>query len=142
METNLLDRMLDKYQQERAVVTVTLQNRVRVHGTVKAFDSYIVLMEGDSAGIVFRHAISSLEPRAAEAARPVQAQRQPATQPAPADRPVTNRPAPRPARTGERQRRPAPQQPQKMSAAADQNINTGMQEGLLKWMQGQKASNK
>lgn len=143
METNLLDRMLDQYQKDRTVVTVTLQNRVRVHGTVKAFDSYIVLMEGDNPGIIFRHAVSSLEPRVADAARPVPAQRQPATRPAQADRPVMNRPAPKPGRAGERKQRPAPQQPpQKMSAAADQSINTGMQEGLRKWMQEQKASNK
>ena len=59
METNLFDRMLSAYMTEQTSVTLTLQNKIRVSGKVKAFDSYVVIMEGQKREILYRHAISS-----------------------------------------------------------------------------------
>lgn len=60
METNLLDRMLSSYMAEQSPVTVTLQNKIKVSGKIKAFDSYVILMEKPKREILYRHAISSI----------------------------------------------------------------------------------
>ena len=46
METNLLDRMLNSYLAGQIPVTITLQNKIRVSGKIRAFDSYVIVMEG------------------------------------------------------------------------------------------------
>ena len=58
MESNLLDRMLSGYVQDQTQVVITLQNKTRVHGKIKAFDSYVIIMDGQKHGIIYRHAIS------------------------------------------------------------------------------------
>ena len=61
METNLLDRMLnDLLGPTQDTVTVTLQNKIRVSGKIKAFDSYVIIMEGQKREILYRHAVSCL----------------------------------------------------------------------------------
>ena len=66
METNLLDRMLNTYLTEQTTVAVTLQNRIRVAGKIKAFDSYVIVMDSPKREILYRHAISSLTPMVQE----------------------------------------------------------------------------
>jgi RNA chaperone Hfq len=131
METNLLDRMLDAYLTHQTAVTLTLQNKIRVAGKIKAFDSYVIVMEGQKQEILYRHAVSSLVPYVPEE------QKRP---------PVQNRPAP--AKTAAKpqkntQHRPQPathQQPAIAAAAGETSINSGMKDGLMKWMQEQKAA--
>jgi len=128
METNLLDRMLDTYLTAQTPVTVTLQNKIRVSGKIRMFDSYVVVMEGAKREIVYRHAISSIAPFQEEQK----------------SQPLLHRPAPAkaaPNRTGKApSHKPGVAQIQALSASADQSINNGMKEGLLKWMQEQKAA--
>ncbi len=129
METNLLDRMLSSYLSGQTVITVTLQNKIRITGKIKTFDSYVIVMDGMKREILHRHAISSLAP-----ALPEEQKRQTAP----------GRTAP--ARTMPRQQNTAsnkPRQPHKPALAAsgaEPSINNGMKEGLLKWMQEQKAA--
>jgi RNA chaperone Hfq len=132
METNLLDRMLEAYQSEQRAVTVTLQNKIRVTGKIKAFDSYVIVLEGQKREILYRHAISCLAPSAPdEQKRPV---------PAPRPRPAQAKPAVRPIRSSTQ--KPVQRQPQTMlsATAGESGINNSMKEGLLKWMQEQKAA--
>lgn len=132
METNLLDRMLETYQTEQRAVTVTLQNKIRVTGRIKAFDSYVIVLEGQKREILYRHAVSCLAPSVPEEQkRPV-----PVSRP----RPVQAKPAARPARSPKQ--KPEQRQPQTMlsAAAGEPGINNSMKEGLLKWMQEQKAA--
>jgi RNA chaperone Hfq len=130
METNLLDRMLDTYMTERTFVTVTLQNKIRVSGRIKAFDSYVIVMEDHKTEILYRHAISCLFPLA----QAVQ-QRQPAV----ISRPVAAKPAhQKPAKAAPR--KPLQTQPQSHSPSATDSLNNSMKDGLLKWMQEQKAA--
>ena len=136
METNLLDRMLSTYQDGQLPVTVTLQNKIRITGKIKAFDSYVIVMEGSKREILYRHAISSLTQQA-----PIEQKRQPVV-----SRPAAAKPAPpnpKPVRTTSHKptRKPRAAQPQTLSASAGEpGLNTGMQDGLLKWMQEQKAA--
>ncbi len=118
--------MLDMYLTERIAVTVTLQNKIRVSGRIRVFDSYVIVMEGHKREIVYRHAISCLSPLAQEIQK-----RRPET-----SRPAAIKPVPsRPSKTVSNK----PLQAQSPSAT-DDNLNNGMKDGLLKWMQGQKAA--
>lgn len=130
MEVNLLDRMLTTYHAQQVPVTIVLQNRVRVSGTVKAFDSYVIVLENQKSEIIYRHAVSSLAPAAARPARPAalrSEQPKPATR---SERPPVHQAA----------RKKGPKQPPAAASAPDGSINTGMKEGLLRWMQEQKSS--
>jgi RNA chaperone Hfq len=128
METNLLDRMLDTYLTGRTFVTVTLRNKIRVSGRIKAFDSYVIIMDGHRQEILFRHAVTCLSPLLQE-----ENKRQPLT-----GRPAPEKTAPpRPAKSAPRQ--PRQPQPQAISPSVTESLNNSMKDGLLKWMQGQKA---
>jgi RNA chaperone Hfq len=127
MEPNLLDRMLNAYMTEQKTVTVTLQNKVRVSGRVRSFDSYILVLDGQRSEIIYRHAISSVSLYAADEA----------------NRPV---PVQKPAQTTARQKHDSQERPKHSSPARSSSsgkepgLNNTMKEGLLKWMQGQKAA--
>ncbi len=129
MELNLLDRMLEQYQAGQTPVTVTLQNQIRVHGTIKAFDSYVIILEGRRREILYRHAVSSLAPS------PQQEARKPSHQ-----KPAQQRPAARPPKRAKKQK-PAQQAPTMAATGGSdqQGINSSMRDGLLKWMQDKKA---
>jgi RNA chaperone Hfq len=130
METNLLDRMLDQYLMGHTPVTVTLQNKIRVSGRIRAFDSYVIVMEGHKQEILYRHAISCLCPLAQE-----EHKRQPA-----ASRPaMTKTVRPGPAKNAS-SHKPRQAQPQTVSPSATESLNNNMKDGLLKWMQEQKAA--
>ena len=129
METNLLDRMLDQYLTGHTPVTVTLQNKIRVSGRIRAFDSYVIVMEGHKQEILYRHAISCLCPLAQEEQKL---------------KPAANRPAMAkavhsgPAKTASH--KPTHAQPQTVSPSTTESLNNNMKDGLLKWMQEQKAA--
>ncbi len=132
MESNLLDRMLSGYVNDQTPVVVTLQNKTRVHGKIKAFDSYVIIMEGQKHGVIYRHAISCLSPFVRQEAR--QPAPQKTTKPRPVERASTT---PSQAARKNRPERPA-QRP--AASTAEPGLNNGMKEGLLKWMQEQKAA--
>jgi RNA chaperone Hfq len=122
--------MLDTYLTGRTSVTVTLRNKIRVSGRIKAFDSYVIVMENNKQEILYRHAVTCLSPLPQE-----EHQRQA----------VTSRPAPakaappRPAKSAPRQPRQV-QQPQAPSPSASESLNNSMKDGLIRWMQEQKAA--
>jgi RNA chaperone Hfq len=130
MESNLLDRMLNTYLEAQTPVAITLQNNVRVSGRVKAYDSYVIVVEGQKREIVYRHAVSCVAAAGLQDPRRVSGGVK--TPPAKA----TLRP-PKPAvpQGGKR-----PSAPTMVTASTDQSINTAMKEALLKWMQEQKSA--
>jgi host factor-I protein len=130
METNLLDRMLNAYLTEQTAVTVTLQNKIRVSGKVMAFDSYVIVMESQKREILYRHAVSSL-------ALAVQEEQKRQSVPA---SPTPAKTVSRPQKSAAHKPRPAQNHTPLSLSTADQSINNGMKEGLLKWMQEQKAT--
>jgi host factor-I protein len=130
METNLFDRMLSTYMADQTPVTLTLQNKIRVSGRVKAFDSYVVIIEDQKREILYRHAISSLAPSAQEVQKPEHI----VSRPAPAQA------VPRPQKNAPHKPRPAHRQAALPPSADEPGINNGMKEGLLKWIREQKAA--
>jgi len=133
METNLLDRMLNSYMAEQSSVTVTLQNKIKVSGKIKAFDSYVIMMEKPKREILYRHAISSIALHLQEEVRLAPA----APKPALTNRPSPVKTPPRPAKPAAP--KPRPQQPP-ATVALEQNVSNSMKDGLLRWMQEQKAA--
>jgi RNA chaperone Hfq len=129
METNLLDRMLNTYLESRTPVVITLQNKIRVSGKIRAFDSYVMIIEGPKREIVYRHAVSSV----------VADDLQESHRAAPA---VSHGHAPAVPRSPKPAGKPrSPQhQPALSASAGDTGINNSMKEGLLRWMQEQKAA--
>ena len=130
METNLLDRMLNTYLASQTPVTVTLQNKIRVSGRIRAFDSYVIVVEAQRRELVYRHAISCLAPSSPEE----QKRTAPAARPAQQARPAAKQAHASPYKQKQ------PHQPSLAASAGDSSINNSMKEGLLKWMQGQKAA--
>lgn len=125
METNLLDRMLNTYLTSQIPITITLQNKIRVSGRIRAFDSYIIMIEGQKREIIYRHAMSSL---AAE---------EPKKASVPLSPPKTM--ARTPKTNGHKPKQPQAQTSPSPSSS-ENSINNSMKEGLLRWMQEQKAA--
>lgn len=125
METNLLDRMLATYREGRTTITVTLQNRIRISGRIAAFDSYVIIIEGQRREIIYRHAVASVAAGAGDEGK---------RSPAPARPDQQNA---RPKHAAPARSRPAPSV---QASSGQTGLNTGMKEGLLKWMQEQKAA--
>ncbi len=122
--------MLNAYLAEQIPVTVTLQNKIRVSGKVKAFDSYVIVLEGQKREIVYRHAISSLALAIQEEKR---------RQPIPT-RPTPPKATARSQKNAAQNPRPAQNPAPFFLSTPEQSINNSMKEGLLKWMQEQKAA--
>jgi len=135
METNLLDKMLSTYHSQKTPVTFVLQNKARITGRIGTFDSYVIVMENPKREIIYRHAISSLFPAAAvELPQPRNQKAAPTLRPAPRPAPKTARHAPAGAKN-----RPTRPEPKVAAEPIDSGLNTAMKEGLLRWMQEQKA---
>lgn len=128
METHLLDTMLNTYAAQGTPVTIVLQNRSRTSGRVRAFDGYVIVLEGQRSEIVYRHAVSSVFPTPAAAEVRADTRTERPKQAA--------RPAKAPVPPAERKKKDRPARP---AAAAEPGLNTAMKEGLLRWMQEQKA---
>lgn len=132
METNLLDKMLSGYLAAQTPVTIILENKIRVSGKIRAFDSYVIIMEGQKHEIVYRHAMSSLAPFVIE-------------EPKKASAPPQGKTAAKSLKTSPKTSAPAHRQrhqpqPAFPASSGEASINNGMKEGLLKWMQEQKAA--
>jgi RNA chaperone Hfq len=129
METNLLDRMLDTYLAEQTSVIVTLQNNIHVSGRIKAFDSYVIVVEGQKREIVYRHAVSSITTNTAS-----EQKRRPLL-----SKPGTNKATPLKPDVKNQQKNGGTQRHSSPAAEA-QSLHNTMKDGLLKWIQGQKAA--
>lgn len=138
METHLLDKMLSSYLSQKTPVTIVLQNKNRVSGRIRMFDSYVIVMENQKNEIVYRHAVSSISP-ALSAEQAHQPREQRAERAKPAARPAPKAANyPKQAAAKGRPSRPAPKLAA-AEAAPDPGLSNSMKEGLLRWMQEQKA---
>ncbi len=130
METNLLDRILNDYLAEQTTVTITLQNKISISGKIKAFDSYIIVMDGQKRGIVYRHAVSCMT------AHPLEKQK---IRESAVKQPPVN-PSVKIAKSSSQKAKHRAPLTALTPSAGESSINTGMKEGLLRWMREQKAA--
>ena len=60
---NLQDLFLNQARRDRSTVTVFLMNGFQLHGTVKCFDSFTVVLDSDGKQqLIYKHAISTIVP--------------------------------------------------------------------------------
>lgn len=141
MEQNLLDRMVETYQKNGTMLTITLQNGTKIHGTIEMFDSYIIIMKNEKSDILYRHAISSISPSLSNAQNSPKetAPQRLSSQSASKATHIQTAPASRGPKT-ERRRNHIQSDRGEYLAKEGICLNSGMKDGLLKWMQMQKDS--
>ena len=59
---NFQDSYLNQLRKEKVPLTVFLMNGVRLKGTIKAFDNFVVLLKDATQQLVYKHAISTIVP--------------------------------------------------------------------------------
>ncbi|MCR5665145.1 MAG: RNA chaperone Hfq [Oscillospiraceae bacterium] len=60
---NLQDLFLNLARRERWVITMFLMNGFQLHGVVRGFDSFTVVLESDGKQqLIYKHAISTVVP--------------------------------------------------------------------------------
>lgn len=59
---NLQDSFLNALRKEKIPVTMFLINGVRLKGTIKGFDTFVVLLRDVNDQLVYKHAISTIVP--------------------------------------------------------------------------------
>ncbi|MCI4626195.1 MAG: RNA chaperone Hfq [Candidatus Magnetoovum sp. WYHC-5] len=60
--TNLQDTYLNVLRKEKVNVTVYLMNGVRLKGMIKAFDSFVIILQEQKQQLIYKHAVSSIVP--------------------------------------------------------------------------------
>ena len=60
---NLQDLILNQARRDRAMVTVFLMNGFQLHGVVKGFDSFTLVLDAEGKQqLIYKHAISTIVP--------------------------------------------------------------------------------
>ena len=60
---NLQDLSLNQARRDRSMVTVFLMNGFQLHGVVKGFDSFTLVLDSDGKQqLIYKHAISTIVP--------------------------------------------------------------------------------
>lgn len=62
MANNLQDNYLNHLRKEKIPVVVYLTNGVRLKGTIKAFDNFVIVLKETSQQLIYKHAISTIIP--------------------------------------------------------------------------------
>jgi len=59
---SLQDNYLNQLRKDKMQVIVYLTNGVRLKGTIKGFDSFVILLKDASQQLVYKHAVSTIVP--------------------------------------------------------------------------------
>lgn len=60
---NLQDIFLNQVRRDKTLVTMFLMNGFQMHGIVRAFDSFTVVLDSDGKQqLIYKHAISTIVP--------------------------------------------------------------------------------
>ena len=59
---SLQDNYLNQLRKDKMPVIVYLTNGVRLKGTVKGFDSFVILLKDANQQLVYKHAVSTIVP--------------------------------------------------------------------------------
>ena len=60
---NLQDSFLNQVRKDKLMVTMFLMNGFQMHGTVKGFDGFTVILDSDGKQqLIYKHAISTIVP--------------------------------------------------------------------------------
>lgn len=61
-EQSLQDSFLNQLRKDRVPVIVYLTNGVRLKGTVKGFDNFVIILKDASEQLIYKHAVSTIIP--------------------------------------------------------------------------------
>jgi host factor-I protein len=59
---NLQDSYLNQLRKDKIPVVVYLTNGVRLRGTIKSFDNFVILLEESTQSLIYKHAVSTIVP--------------------------------------------------------------------------------
>ncbi len=59
---SLQDNYLNQLRKDKMPVIVYLTNGVRLKGTIKGFDSFVILLKDVNQQLVYKHAVSTIVP--------------------------------------------------------------------------------
>lgn len=59
---NLQDNYLNQLRKEKIPVVIYLTNGVRLKGTIKSFDNFVILLKENTESLIYKHAISTIVP--------------------------------------------------------------------------------
>ncbi|MBF0519562.1 MAG: RNA chaperone Hfq [Nitrospirae bacterium] len=60
--TSLQDAFLNQLRKDKMPVVVYLTNGVRLKGTVRAFDNFVIILKDARQQLIYKHSISSIVP--------------------------------------------------------------------------------
>jgi host factor-I protein len=58
----LQDAFLNQLRKEKIPVLMYLTNGVRLKGVIKGFDNFVILLKESSQQLIYKHAISTIQP--------------------------------------------------------------------------------
>lgn len=59
---NLQDNYLNQLRKDKTPVVIYLTNGVRLKGTIKGFDSFVILLKDSLQQLIYKHAVSTIVP--------------------------------------------------------------------------------
>jgi host factor-I protein len=59
---NLQDNFLNQLRKEKIPVVIYLTNGVRLKGTIKSFDNFVILLKENTESLIYKHAVSTIVP--------------------------------------------------------------------------------
>ena len=59
---NLQDTYLNSLRRDRVPVIIYLTNGVRLKGTIKGFDNFVILLKENTQSLIYKHAVSTIVP--------------------------------------------------------------------------------
>jgi host factor-I protein len=62
MSNNLQDSYLNQLRKDRTPVVIYLANGVRLKGTIKGFDSFVIVLKESAQQMIYKHAVSTIVP--------------------------------------------------------------------------------
>lgn len=69
---SLQDKFLNQLRKEKIPVIMYLTNGVRLKGMIKGFDNFVVLLKDTAQQLIYKHAISTIQPEREVDLRPDQ----------------------------------------------------------------------
>lgn len=62
MSNNLQDNYLNQLRKDKTPVVIYLANGVRLKGTIKGFDSFVIVLKESAQQMIYKHAVSTIVP--------------------------------------------------------------------------------
>jgi len=57
---NVQDQFLNQARRERLKITMELTDGQKIQGTIKSFDNYCVVLDGEKFHLIYKHAITNV----------------------------------------------------------------------------------